>query len=152
MNTIKMERFSIIGIAVRTTNENEQAMQDIPALWQRFFAEQVLTRIPGKVDDTLYCAYTDYEKDHTRPYTTVLGCRVFDASVVPEGMTALTIDGGSFTLHTAKGNLNEGVVVNEWFKIWNADLPRKYASDYEVYGAKAQDPANAEVDIFISVT
>ena len=37
----------IIGISVRTTNQNEQAMQDIGNLWQRFFSEQLLAKIPN---------------------------------------------------------------------------------------------------------
>jgi predicted transcriptional regulator YdeE len=151
MNTIKMERFTIVGIAVRTSNRNGQAAQDIPALWQRFLAEQVAARIPGKVDETVYSVYTEYEGDYTQPYTTVLGCRVYDAAQVPEDMKAITIDAGRYTRVQAKGSLDAGIVYQAWTGIWNSDMPRAYTADYEVYGPKAQDPANAEVDIFIAL-
>ena len=49
----------IVGISVRTTNQNGQAMQDIGNLWQRFFSEQLLTKIPNKVSDAIYNIYTD---------------------------------------------------------------------------------------------
>ncbi|WP_370527302.1 GyrI-like domain-containing protein [Pedobacter sp. SYSU D00535] len=58
---------------------------------------------------------------------------------------------GGFTKFTAKGNLNEGIVFQEWTKIWNMDFPRKYTADFEVYGERAQNPEAAEVDIFIAV-
>jgi predicted transcriptional regulator YdeE len=31
------------------------------------------------------------------------------------------------------------------------DLDRSYTADFEIYGEKAQNPENAEVDIFIAV-
>jgi len=95
--------------------------------------------------------YTDYEKDHTRPYTTLLGCRVHDLNDIPTGMTGKTIETADYELFTAKGDLTQGAVFNEWVKIWNADIPRAFIADFEVYGAKAQQPQAAEVDIFVGV-
>jgi len=63
----------IVGISVRTTNQNGQAMQDIGNLWQRFFSEQLLAKIPNKVSDAIYSIYTDYQKDYTEPYTCIVG-------------------------------------------------------------------------------
>ncbi|MEO8769792.1 MAG: GyrI-like domain-containing protein [Ferruginibacter sp.] len=143
--------FSVIGISVRTTNENGQSSQDIPALWNKFMSEGIIEKIPNKSGDTLYCIYTDYEKDHTKPYTTILGSKVSSLENIPNGMVGKMIEEANYTKHVAKGNLQEGVVFNEWLKIWDADLQRTFTSDFEVYGEKAMDPANAEVDIFIGV-
>jgi predicted transcriptional regulator YdeE len=151
MDTQKISGFSIIGIAVRTTNENGQSGKDIPALWQKFMVQGMLEKIPSKIDDTLYCIYTDYESDYTKPYTTILGCKVANADNVPDGMVVKTFAGGSYTKYTAKGNLMQGIVFNEWVKIWDRDIVRAYTADFEVYGEKAQNPANAEVDIFIAI-
>jgi predicted transcriptional regulator YdeE len=153
MNNPSINRAAIpvIGIAVRTTNENNQAAADIPALWQRFFSEGLAARIPNKVDDTLYCIYTDYEKDFTRPYTTVLGCAVTSLEAIPEGMTSVTIASGAYVHFEAKGNLSEGAVYEAWTKIWNSGLERAYSTDVEVYGARAQNPEEAVVDIWIAV-
>lgn len=144
--------FSIIGISVRTTNENGQAAKDIPELWNRFMTEGIAAKIPGKADDNIYCIYTDYEKDHTRPYTTILGCRVTGIAAVPEGMTGKTIAEAAYNKFTVTGNLQEGIVYNAWINIWNADLPRTFDADFEVYGAQAHNPENAMVDIFIGVS
>lgn len=151
MSTQQLQKFNIIGISVRTTNENGQAAKDIPALWHRFMTEGIANLIPNKIDETLYCMYTDYEKDHTKPYTTILGCKVSALETIPEGMVAKTIAAGNYSTHIAAGNLQQGIVFEAWTRIWNADLDRTYTTDFEVYGAKAQDPENAEVEIFIAV-
>jgi predicted transcriptional regulator YdeE len=151
MDNQKIQSFSIIGIAIRTTNEHNQSSSDIPALWNRFIEERIIEKIPNKVDDTAYSLYTDYEKDHTRPYTTILGCRVKSVGVIPEGFVARTIGDGVYAKYVAKGNLLNGVVYHEWIKIWNSDIDRAYSSDFEVYGEKAQNPQDAEVEIFIAI-
>lgn len=41
----KLDTFYVIGIAVRTTNENQQAAQDIPVLWHKFMTEGIMDQI-----------------------------------------------------------------------------------------------------------
>lgn len=151
MNTEPIESFSVIGISVRTTNENQQAMTDIGQLWQQFISENLTDKIPNKIDTTVYCIYTDYEKDHTRPYTTVLGCRVSTLDIIPEGMIGKTFAGGAYQKVTAKGNIFQGALAEAWTQIWNSDLNRSYTADFEVYSEKAKNPEDAEVDIFIAI-
>jgi predicted transcriptional regulator YdeE len=151
MKTIKKEAFKIIGIPVRTTNEHMQAMKDIPALWERFFKENTSEKISAKESDDLYCVYTAYEKDHTKPYTTILGHKVSVASPVPDGLMEVLLPEQSYRVFTAKGKPQEGSVYREWQKIWNSDTDRLFTSDFEIYGARSQDAENAEVDIYIAV-
>ncbi len=145
------QAFSVIGISVRTTNQDGQAMQDIPALWHRFMSNNLAAAIPNKLSDDIYCLYTEYEKDHTLPYTTMIGCKVSSLDIIPEGMTGKTIGGGHFTKYTAKGNLTQGAVYNEWKNIWATATNRAFTTDYEIYGAKAANPEDGEVDIFVGV-
>ncbi|WP_316793894.1 GyrI-like domain-containing protein [Pedobacter frigoris] len=151
MNTITIKPINIIGIAVRTTNENGQSAADIPLLWNRFFTENIAARIPGKISEEVYSIYTDYELDYTKPYTTIIGCRVEQLTDIPEGLIGKVIGGGSYTTFVAKGKLSDQIVFTEWQKIWNTDLPRAYTSDFEIYGAGAQNPDQAEVEIFVGV-
>ena len=148
---IVIEKFDIIGIAVNTTNENGQSGQDIPALWDKFIKEDIAKKIPNRVGDEIYCLYTDYEKDHTKPYTTILGCKVSTIDEVPQGMVGKKISEATYIKNIAKGSILEGIVFEEWAKIWNADLNRAFTTDFEVYGKKAQNPTHAEVDIFVAV-
>jgi predicted transcriptional regulator YdeE len=151
MSIQTVAKFSVIGISVRTTNENGQSSQDIPALWNKFMTEGIAEQIPNKIDPSIYCIYTDYEKDHTKPYITILGCKVSTLDNIPNGMVGKTFETATYAKHIAKGNILQGMVFNEWAKIWNSDLDRTFTADFEVYGEKAQNPENAEVDIFVAV-
>lgn len=147
---ILLEPFQVIGIAIRTTNENLQSKQDIEMLWGRFFAENVLSQIPNKVSDTIYCIYTDYEKDHSAPYTTIIGCKVNAIENVPEGMVLKEIPATKYQVFTCVGKMPDAVV-DTWLYIWKSDIDRKYIADFEVYDEKSQDPVNAVVRTYLSV-
>lgn len=148
---IQISPFYIIGFAKRTTNENAQAVQDIPELWKHFLSNQFLDKIPNKVDSSIYSMYTDYEKDYTKPYTTLIGCKVSSLENIPDGMIGRQIEGGTYKKITAKGKLADGIVYNKWVSIWNSDLKRAYSADFEIYGEKSQNPYDAEVNIFVAI-
>ncbi len=151
METQKITAFNIIGISVRTTNKDGQAAKDIGELWQKFMSKGVLDKIPNKIDNTIYSLYTEYEGDYTQPYTTLLGCKVSNLEIVPEGMVGKSFNGGNYVEFISKGDLTKGAVYESWMKIWKTELDRAYTVDFEVYAEKAQDIENAEVSIFVSV-
>lgn len=151
MQHLTIEPFQVIGITVRTTNQNGQAAQDIGQLWNQFMTEGILAKIPHKIDHNILSIYTNYEGDHTQPYDTILGCKVSSLATIPEGMIGKAFDGGSYVPFVSKGDLTKGVVYNTWLSIWEEELDRVYSADFEVYGEKAQNPEAAEVDIFIAV-
>ena len=146
-----IQKFNVIGISIRTTNEDGQSGKDIPALWNKFMTEEIQGKIPNKVSEDIFCIYTDYEKDHTKPYTTILGCKVESLDNIPENMVGKTIESADYEELIAKGNLSEGIVYNKWLEIWNLDLNRSFTADFEVYGSKTQNPENVEVDIYIAL-
>ncbi|TPN84590.1 GyrI-like domain-containing protein [Aquimarina algicola] len=152
MITKKLDSFKVIGIAIRTTNENNQAAKDIPALWNTFMSQEIISKIPNKVDESIYAIYTEYESDYTKPYTTILGCKVEHTDVVPEGMVTTTIQHGNYSEFVATGDLYQNVVVHEWQKIWNdTSLDRTYKTDFEIYGPEAKDHSNAKVPIYVGI-
>jgi len=151
MQKIRIKPFNLVGITIRTTNENNQAAKEIAELWQRFIGENILYRIDGKVDDTIYSVYTDYEGDYTKPYTAMLGCKVNDLSEIPEGLEVRSFEGGDYMKTSAKGDLTKGLIVDHWSKIWKMDLNRAYTADFEVFGEKSQDPSNAEVEFYVGI-
>lgn len=151
METVKKEAFKIIGIKVRTTNENGQSATDIGKLWEQFMSENVVEKIPNKIDTSIFSIYTNYEKDHTKPYDTILGCKVSTLNDIPKGMIGQEFEKGSYTKFISKGNLTQGIVYETWTEIWNQDLNRIFSADFEVYGEKAKNPENAEVEIFVAI-
>jgi len=142
----------IMGISVRTTNQNGQAMSDLGHLWERFFGEQWLAKLPTAVNDNLYCIYTDYESDYTGTYTAIIGVEVASLENAPAGSEARAFASDDFKKFIAKGNMPQAVG-DCWQRIWNEDavLNRKYSYDFEVYNAASQNGADSEVAIYIAV-
>lgn len=151
MQSVKIEPFSIIGISIRTINQDGRGSKEITELWQHFLAENILSKIPNKVDDIIYSLYTDYDGDHTQPYTAILGCPVSSLNEVPEGMVGKSFNGGTYLKIIAKGDLMKGLIVDQWSKIFDLNIERNYIADFEVFGEKAQNPNNAEVEFYIGL-
>lgn len=151
MQKVKIEPFKVIGISVKTTNENGQSAQDIGQLWGKFMGEGIAAKIPNKIDNVVLSIYANYEGDHTKPYDTILCCKVSSLDDIPEGMVGQTFEGGTYQKFVANGDLTKGVVFNTWSEIWEQDLERNFVADFEVYGEKAQNPVEAEVDILVGV-
>ncbi|WP_107039155.1 GyrI-like domain-containing protein [Brumimicrobium mesophilum] len=151
MENVKIESFKVIGISIRTTNENNQAAEDIGKLWGEFMSKNILGQIPNKINNEIYSLYTDYENDHTKPYTAILGCKVESLNEIPKGMIGKNISGGTFNKTSAKGDLTKGLIVNHWSKIFGMPLDRTYTTDFEVFGEKAQNPADAEIDFYVAI-
>lgn len=148
--TTELDSFFIIGIEVRTTNENSQSQKDIGELWQRFYDEDVLENIPRRVSDDIYCVYTDYENGSAGAYSTIIGCKVESLDVIPEGYAGKIIPESMYQVYTSTGKIPE-CVINTWRHIWQTQIERRYSADFDVYGAKAQDMRNAEVETYISI-
>lgn len=147
-----MKAIKIIGIEVRTTNENGQALEDLGKLWGRFFSEKIAEQIPNKISNDVYAVYTDYESNYKGKYTTIIGMEVDSLESIPDGMVGRAFSEQKSEKFIAKGELHKAIG-ETWMQIWEKDevLNRSYLHDYEVYGEKAQDPSNAEIEIFIGV-
>lgn len=151
MNKQILPGFYLIGISVRTTNENGQAMHDIEALWDRFWGEQIQEQIPNKLNTDIYAVYTDYESDHTKPYTTIIGAQVSGLENIPDGFVGVRIEKTNYQKFVSKGKMPDAVV-STWMEIWaNEDMDRTYKADFTVHGEKYHDGDDAEVETFISV-
>lgn len=150
MKNSNINPFNIIGLAVRTTNENGQAVKDIPVLWGKFLGENKIADIPGIVENNIHCVYTDYEGDHTKPYTVLLGMKVSSLENIPEGMTGMSFAGGNYSKHSYAGDLTTGLVTNAWHEIWKTSTDRAFTADFEVYDASKPNPNDTAVDIFIA--
>ncbi len=146
---VDMKGFSIIGIAVKTTNQNGQSQKDIAGLWTQFMGQGLMDQIPNKASNEIYCVYTEYESDFAGAYTTILGCQVSSLDMMSEGFVGKEIPETTYTHCQATGALAD-CVVKAWGEIWQSGIDRRYIADFEVYGEKSQNPAHAEVDIYLS--
>jgi len=146
------DMFKFIGISVRTSNVNNKAEADLTKLWTRFFEDDILHKIPHKVNTDVYAIYTDYESDYKGEYTCFIGCRVKVMESIPSGMIGKEFPAQPHKLFVAKGALPKAVE-STWQEIWAQDkyLERSYTYDVEVYGPDSQKGDNSKVDIYIGV-
>ena len=140
---IQRDAMTVIGHEVRTSNENPQ---EIGAAWQTFMGSGAGQDIPGRVDDKVVAVYCDYEGDHTKPYTYVLGCRVGEGTEAPEGMVRRELPAGSYAHYVSKGE-QPGALVQTWMSIWGAGLSRAFVCDYEIHDLSAPE----RIEVFVGV-
>src|ERR1700756_3559863 len=91
--------FHIAGISIRTTNKGGQSQKDIGELWGRFMSDNIAHKISGKVNDKVYCIYTEYETDFMGEYTTILGFEVSKNANIPEGIVLKTIPASTYRVY-----------------------------------------------------
>ena len=149
--TISKDEIKIIGIELKTTNENGQAVKDIPKFWQKFYSENLKNQIPNKIDEEIFGLYIDYEKDFTKPYSFIIGCKVSSLDKIPQNMVSKTIPASKYEVFTVKGKFPDELL-KTWQYIWSSDLKRTYTGDFEVYGKRFfNNPQNPEIDVYIAI-
>lgn len=139
----------VVGISIKTSNENLKSVQDIGALWQRFVGEGINNMIEDKVDHKAIGLYTEYEGDFTKPFKFMCCCEVSAIDHV-NGYEVKKIPSGKYAKFTLKGNRTK-VVGEAWQQIWQSDIDRKYSCDFEVYHNDGKDLNNETIEIFISL-
>ncbi|PCI78289.1 AraC family transcriptional regulator [Candidatus Aerophobetes bacterium] len=124
----------IVGLEIRTTNENNQSAKDIGDLWTRFYQEGTHEKISNKVSQTVYAIYTKYESDHTKPFSFIIGCEVKEKpSNLPEGCSFCETKNSSYAHLPLEGNFPESLFTT-WKNVWCANnFDRAFTTDIEAY-------------------
>ena len=144
--------FKLIGISVRTTNQNNKVQEDLGKLWGQFSSENINEEIPNKISNEILAIYTDYQSNDTEDYTTIIGVPVSTLNEIPNGMIGQEFQPENFKKFIAKGEMPKAVD-DTWINIWEQDknLNRKYTYDFELYGANCNKGTDSEVEIFVAV-
>lgn len=149
--TQKIEGFNIVGLSVVTHNENGSATDDINALWQRFFEENMLHKIESRTENTLYAVYSDYEGDHTKPYRLTIGCKVTEVVAdLPAGLHKIHVPAANYMIFAARG-VQPKSLLETWATIWKSEIPRTYTCDLEIYGPRFFEEGLHEVLVCVGV-
>src|SRR5580704_10918765 len=155
---VEQPGFSVIGIQVRTSNAKEfTGGGTIAKQWDRFFREGIASKIPNKVDSTIYAIYTNYASDHNGEYDFIIGMKVSSVSDVPQGTVAMQVPSGRFAVITsAKGPVAQ-VVPQAWQRVYSLDDnkqlggARAYKADFELYDQRSQNPQDSQVDLYVGL-
>jgi predicted transcriptional regulator YdeE len=136
----------IMGIELRTSND--EAMQTIPAHWQRFTEDGVLARIPGKLSDEVYAVYTHFENagvDNRGIYSLIIGAPVSSTQAMPPGMSHAVLPASPRAVFPVPpGRFDQVGAV--WQDVWQRDdLPKTFVADCERYRA------NGDIHILVGV-
>jgi predicted transcriptional regulator YdeE len=137
-----------IGLELRTNNE--ECSSAMPAHKERFFGENVPSKIPNKVNGNTLALYTDYEGDYTKPYSWILGCEVSSLDEVPEGLVGKVIPESNYAVFTTQGGFPQGLIA-AWQAVWKSHLHRSYTSDFEVYHSDFDPQDNPQVKVYIAI-
>ncbi len=151
--------FQVIGIAASTSNAKEAGPDAIIGKqWHRFMSDELINKIPNRVDQTIYAVYTDYTSDSNGQYTVILGAKVRPVPnpMIPDGMVIKTVPAGRYAVFTSERGPVVKVVVDTWKQIWAyyqspQNGQRAYQADFEVYDQRAADPNSSQVDIYVGL-
>lgn len=149
----------LMGLSLRTNNVTEQDPVNgkiFPAI-QRYFHGDLATQMPGrKAPGTTFCAYTDYESDHTGDYTYFIGEEVESLDNVPAGLDTLIIPPQTYAKFTTDPGPMPSVISDAWLAIWNMSQEelggaRAYLTDFEIYDERAADHNQIVLDVCIGI-
>ncbi|MBP9479499.1 MAG: AraC family transcriptional regulator [Sebaldella sp.] len=150
MKKAEFQGKKIVGIKVRTKNADNQSEKDMSKLWSSFMSENIMEKIPNKIDLHIYTIYTNYESDFTGEYDVILGCEVSSTDNLPSGLISQEFPNMSGLIFESKGQIPESIV-KTWNEIWTTPLDRAYIADIEKYKISDFQDENAVVEIFISM-
>ncbi|MDF3819323.1 effector binding domain-containing protein [Leptospira sp. 96542] len=144
---VTTEPFTVMGIQIRTSNKPGEADKTIPAVYSRFYKEE----IPKKMEsvrkfDPLFAIYAKYESDETGEYDFLLGYAVDDNQTIVNGLIKIQIPSQQGRYFAIQPGPPEEVVPKFWSEIWNhKEIPkiRTYKIDWEEY-------SEAGIRVFLS--
>ncbi|MBC7791541.1 MAG: effector binding domain-containing protein [Anaerolineae bacterium] len=145
-DTLDYAAFTVVGIATRTAGDPPA---EIGRLWKRLFDEGVLQRIPNKASSDLYSLYTEYQGDHTQPYSVVLGCAVTHVDELPHGLVAKAVPAATNARLTGIP-ARPDAIGPAWQQVHQAGLPRSFIADFDLHHA-AGGAHEGFVDIYVGV-
>ena len=156
---VNQSPFQVVGIAASTSNAKEAGSDAIIGKqWHHFMSDDLINKVPNRVDQTIYAVYTDYTNDSNGQYTLILGAKVRPVPnpTIPDGMVIKTVPAGRYAVFTTERGPVIKVVVDTWKQIWAyyqtpQNGQRAYQADFEVYDQRAADPNNAQVDIYVGL-
>jgi len=156
---LKREEIKIIGIKVRTNNNAEldpKTGKLLPCV-QKYFHQNLAAQIPNRLrPETTYCAYTEYESDHTGNYTYFIGEEVSSFVHVPKHLETLIIPEQTYVKFTNGPGSMPDVIRKPWQQIWKMSTKelggkRSYRTDFEIYDERSRDHQKIILDIYVGI-
>ncbi|MES2252085.1 MAG: GyrI-like domain-containing protein [Pseudomonadota bacterium] len=155
---------TLIGIETRTNNtfETNPMTSKIGPCAQRYGQEQLFNKITNRKNPgTTFCAYTDYESDHTGDYTFFIGeeidADIAESYVPAEGLKKHVIPAQNYAKFTTESGPMPFVAISAWQKIWQMtpdDLggKRSFQNDFQIHDERSVNPMSTILDIYVGIS
>ncbi|OLS27020.1 MAG: hypothetical protein HeimC3_04870 [Candidatus Heimdallarchaeota archaeon LC_3] len=147
---VELESFIVQAMKRRTTNENNLATNDIKALWDKFYKENISKKISHKKSSDILALFTEYEKDYFKSYTYYLGHKLKKTGLRSKDLYFLVVPKGKYAVIEVSEPFPDSIF-NAWNNIWNSDIKRAYTVDYEVYGPEYFREKEKSMKIYLSI-
>lgn len=132
---VKLEQFVVMGLTVRTKNEDEFNPQTakLPQLWEQFFEIEIPYR---KSTSAIYGVYSNYESDYNGFYNVTAGVEVSSFEKQSNEFHIITVKKGNYLMFKNSGSMPEAII-ETWSTIWSyfkshPNIMRRYDTDFEV--------------------
>lgn len=141
---VQLNEMKLVGIHLKTSNEDPQMPHKIHALWENFYTNGIYTSIKNKRNSHTIGLYYDYTNEG---YTVIVGCEVLANE--NKDLVSKNIPKGTYAKFTLEGALDT-VVTKAWQEIWKMDLNRSFTGDFEEY-VDVDNPKHAKINIYIAL-
>lgn len=155
------QAFDVIGLSVRTASHLEVSPETarIEKLWDRFFSDSIITRVPNILDtERIYGVYSDYDiKGDTVAYTVTAGVRVSDLAEIPAGLSGIHVPTQYYAVFPTETGQIEDKLLETWSKIWKTGHEtlggeRALTVDFEQFDSRdILNPARSRAKILVAV-
>ena len=145
----QIEAFSVVGLSAQISG-NENASEEINALWQRFFEQSIGQKVENRVDDVIYAVYSDYEGDHTQPYRLTVGYKIDGDPQEGSDLYHVEVKSADYAMMGAQGEQPKALI-ETWTAVWQSDLDRRFETDFEVYGQRFFEEGVHEILVCVGV-
>ncbi len=137
---ITISSFSVAGVGVRTINSDEfnPSSAKLPSLWQRFFRDGVLTKVPNQIPNSpVFGVYSHYESEASGFYAVTAGVAISGPRPSSCEFTTVDVKEGEYLVFEAKGTMPQAVI-DAWMRVWvffekNEKIIRSFTTDFEEY-------------------
>ncbi len=147
---VQKSPMQVMGIELRTTNENMQSAVDIAPFWGRFYRENIQSKIPNQKTGEVLGLYCEYEKDHTKPYTLLAGCEVTLVGDIPADLVVKRVPAAKYAVFEITGKFPDQLM-KVWKWIWEGNLRRTYTGDFEIYQLGFDAGENTDIHLYVAI-
>lgn len=152
MNPTYCESKQLLGITIRTRNEDEKSPETakISGLWKTFYETIYKKVLHGTL---VYGLYSGYESDYTGYFTVSAAVEKAENSSPAAPIQEIEVQEGQYLKFTPKTSGDDAFTTmwKLWQQVWaffsdaSQQLKRAYTTDYEVYHP------TGDVELYIAV-